>query len=182
MQIEGTELPHLLSNACKRRMSVLMVSCANSIPITCFQISAGKSPAQCSGCCPLPWSLSETLSFHRERGFSCWDWCNWPCLYLGAVKCHPRGDSCWAELHKEEQLVIWCEHYTNTGFSPSLKASASQRRLDSSKMSWAVVFTGSSLCACSQCSCSPAPYVCVCVLPDPELELWLKLSFIAVSY
>lgn len=110
---------------------------------------------------PCP-GASETLSFHMERGLSCRDGCDWPaCTLCSEMSSQVRF--LLAELHKEEQLVIWCEHYTSTGFSPSPKASASRRRLDSSNVFWALVVTDSSLCACSQCSCSPAPCVCVCV-------------------
>lgn len=161
-----------------------MVSCANSIAITCFQIFAGRSPAQCvSGCCPSPrsTSLSETCRFHMERGFSCRDWCDWPCLYLGAAKCHPRWDPCRAELDKEEQLVIWCEHYnTNTGFGPPPKAPASQRRLHSSKTCKTGLWF-SLTAACLPAVGTAASLPRVRALPDLELELWLKLPFIVVS-
>lgn len=135
-------------------MAVLMVSCANSIPITCLEPST-----VCQWWLPLApepqrhWASTWKEDSAAEMGVT-----SLACTLCSEMSSQVRF--LLAELHKEEQLVIWCEHCTSTGFSPSPKASASRRRLDSSKVFWALVVTDSSLCACSQCSCS-CP-VCVC--------------------
>lgn len=172
MQIEGTELPLnplLLSKACNRGMVVFMASCANSIPVTCFQIFAGQSPAQgVGGCCPLPRShQSQALGFAVERGFSCRDWCHWPCLHHGYSEVSsrvrfPLGRACQG---RSVGHLVWALQHQHRVWSSSESFSL----LEEIPQLWNVLGPGfrSRQPAClqsgsllSKVSCFLAPFVC----------------------
>lgn len=175
IQIEGTELPLnplLLSKACNRRMAVFMVSCANSIPITyLFSYICWQEPSTVCW-----WLLSLASEPPASQRYSAFIWKEYSAVKIGitGLVCTlvqwsviSSEISAWhVELAQEERLVTWCEHYNiNTGFGPPPKASASKRKLHSTKMFWALVFTHGSLSACSQYSCFPkwaAFLPCVC--------------------
>lgn len=180
MQIEGTEStpnPLLLSSTCNRRMAVCMVPCANSIPIPCSHIFAGRRLAQW-------WLLALEPLRHwafAQRG----DWAAEAAvaglaLYLGAVRCHPR----WVPAgqgspRRSSWSPVWALHHQHR-LGPPWKQLQPPGRWDSSVGSWALV--------CTRAACLPAAasqrrgFLAPCVCTSSSGAEIVLEAFIVVSY